>query len=965
MDIPKIYQHYPAVPLSDLSDLYSVGNNLLGTARAAIVSQLPKVLRIGIEDEQVLINRYTLFLENTPSVDSIQWSVAIYIAGIKYANDELISITLENDDTNTLTAFYDAGLFLTDDRPQAERLVISCTVKNGGDTLTLEIEHLLVKMLDYDEIAKTGFGEWWHALLHITNRPTTNYLFNCINDYLTNPGFTWNGTSIATDDNERAGLMKTITGILYYFILKNSDAKDNKYNIIQLPQFDNQHITSFLNDTTDKITYDGGYRNGMTQLPLYLLNDIFSDVTKLPDFGTISDTDLLYAILKNNTLVNKKNIEDNDDNLPTNLNTGVIDAKKRLHDAEDKLTQWYWLSLFPKSGIKLTAILLKYLLACSKKNNFADCHEPKPAWAGYGFATDLKDIQSLLVCLLTHYFNGPSGKMTDTGKLAFSICNQHTTSSHIAFILSNTPRILTAYFAKKRVIKKDNGELVCFFERIDSSQQRVDDDGRELDVQPYFDSVMGRQVYLVVETLNCRKRELLVNVLSADDDTGGRFRHFADPYTNLELVTGPTQWAADTNPVYGIGTDFILTVGDTSALTNMTNTVDDYINVHDDSTAHSYHVDHIDKAILKLNIRPGIDTLFNEWTATLGETPGGLVIKAQPRFTTEYYLGNRSKLIASSEAGEFLNSNDPWNKDAIFRLVNRRVYEIFLQENTFNPLRLSNDGTHRKLVGHVDNQDHNNKIVYYLRDALDNEHDIFYRLSGEQDLFNILGKDTGRFVGGYRAGSDPYTLVDYTPYNASGVDVHYSRIYADETVISYGRKSVHGAYQMVYLQYAPLTDQVDMVPLPEAGYDYQRGDVKIRFSFVETRRLSTNPDVYAGFLGAIAQTGYELVSVGSSFADGSSFPSQEHNNGNAIDTKYFKSGGTVLVAENEAFIEAMKNFGFHKRIIGSDTDFDALARTGEHTSRNADHDSHLHCGEFNLSDGTDASPYVSDVFELI
>src|SRR5262244_3868514 len=117
MDVPYTYQYYPAVPLSDLSDLFSVGDRRLNNQRICIISYLPKILRIGI-DFKTIENRYVLFMENTSSVDSITWTIQFYNKGKAFddagleltganTNDFVVSMNENLFNSNTKELLYD------------------------------------------------------------------------------------------------------------------------------------------------------------------------------------------------------------------------------------------------------------------------------------------------------------------------------------------------------------------------------------------------------------------------------------------------------------------------------------------------------------------------------------------------------------------------------------------------------------------------------------------------------------------------------------------------------------------------------------------------------------------------------------------------------------------------------------------------------------------------------------------
>ena len=60
--------------------------------------------------------------------------------------------------------------------------------------------------------------------------------------------------------------------------------------------------------------------------------------------------------------------------------------------------------------------------------------------------------------------------------------------------------------------------------------------------------------------------------------------------------------------------------------------------------------------------------------------------------------------------------------------------------------------------------------------------------------------------------------------------------------------------------------------------NYIKEDVIIRYIFSNTKTRYTGSGPLAGFIGALAETGLQLTTTGSCFAEGSCFSSAEHVN---------------------------------------------------------------------------------------
>lgn len=125
-----------------------------------------------------------------------------------------------------------------------------------------------------------------------------------------------------------------------------------------------------------------------------------------------------------------------------------------------------------------------------------------------------------------------------------------------------------------------------------------------------------------------------------------------------------------------------------------------------------------------------------------------------------------------------------------------------------------------------------------------------------------------------------------------------------------------------------------MIILPNGGLNYSGNNTLIKFKWHETLRKYSQPEVFAAFVGALAECGFsDIDSGGSSYKDGSRYPSRTHNNGYAIDTGYLDN------TREQQFIDAMKKFGFISQLRGANKK--KFNNTGNGGTL---HDSHLHSG---------------------
>ena len=123
----------------------------------------------------------------------------------------------------------------------------------------------------------------------------------------------------------------------------------------------------------------------------------------------------------------------------------------------------------------------------------------------------------------------------------------------------------------------------------------------------------------------------------------------------------------------------------------------------------------------------------------------------------------------------------------------------------------------------------------------------------------------------------------------------------------------------------------------------------IKCELTETFRKYTNPDIMAGFIGALAEIKENILVTGSAYEQGSCFPSALHINGQSIDTKYIRKVNNLSNwNKDRAFVQALYKFHFTIFRIGSSmhkSDFEDL--NGTKNGGNL-HNSHLHSEKFDF-----------------
>ena len=141
----------------------------------------------------------------------------------------------------------------------------------------------------------------------------------------------------------------------------------------------------------------------------------------------------------------------------------------------------------------------------------------------------------------------------------------------------------------------------------------------------------------------------------------------------------------------------------------------------------------------------------------------------------------------------------------------------------------------------------------------------------------------------------------------------------------------------MWRKYVALDEEIEIVRMPDE-INYVKDNIIIKYQFSNTKRRYTGPAPLAGFIGALAEVGFELITTGSCFYEASCFPSSEHVNGTSVDTTYIQN-----VDKDQKIIDAMAKFHFIKRLIGINQYCKKLSNAEHH---NELHDSHLHSGDF-------------------
>ncbi|MBI0030783.1 hypothetical protein H3S75_06010 [Gilliamella sp. B14384G15] len=191
------------------------------------------------------------------------------------------------------------------------------------------------------------------------------------------------------------------------------------------------------------------------------------------------------------------------------------------------------------------------------------------------------------------------------------------------------------------------------------------------------------------------------------------------------------------------------------------------------------------------------------------------------------------------------------------------------------------------------------KYKYVYHDEKNNEHEICIC-----DWHTTKEKANGVVISAPNR-KDP-NIIEYKENLKEG-DTQKRVKFKNGDIAEYGKHSDLG---MIWRRYKALNKNIEIVRMPDK-INYTKDDVIISYVFSNTKRRYTGPDPLAGFIGALAETGLQLTTTGSCFAEGSCFPSSEHVNGKSIDTLYLNDN------DEQKFINAMHKFNFNEQITGN------------------------------------------------
>lgn len=448
-------------------------------------------------------------------------------------------------------------------------------------------------------------------------------------------------------------------------------------------------------------------------------------------------------------------------------------------------------------------------------------------------------------------------------------------------------RITSVYFAKKTVTQ--NGAHLAFT-KIGSLHAQMDATGSSL----LHDAVLGQTVYLVIETANMAEMEIDVIFKPSNNTLTGNTN-------SLSLMRFDPTAAAGSE--YAGTTLFTAKVGNYDALNNRNSSHAHYTNLA---------ADHVNKAIIKLQLRPSTSALFNTWAANLGTGSANIEVVVQRHDKQPCAYGPTSTVEVNG-AETFLNTNALGR----FSIVNRNFFVAYHADNTYNIYGMN--GATRKRLGKVINAS-STETVYFYVDRYDNELNIV-----TCNKTSVRARANGRV-----SQSVPPGYTSSSPAPAGG-EAQTNYYYADGRIVTRGSNGTNPV-----VSYARGTGNVELVRMPN-GLTINRNGVVISFAFSGTQRRFCNPQCFAAYIGALAQFGQQMNSTGMCFGDATSYPSVSHPNGDSIDTTYASS-----LAVEQRKVNAFHDYGFAHILRGRTSFYGQLTNSTYH----ANHETHLHSGDF-------------------
>jgi hypothetical protein len=243
-----------------------------------------------------------------------------------------------------------------------------------------------------------------------------------------------------------------------------------------------------------------------------------------------------------------------------------------------------------------------------------------------------------------------------------------------------------------------------------------------------------------------------------------------------------------------------------------------------------------------------------------------------------------------------------------------------------------NDGKIEKIIPKSIKAGYENKYKYVYHDKNKNEHQICFL-----DWYKTKEKEVGIVHS-----SIPKHSEILTDENVSDGSTSRRVKYKNDDIAEYGKHPTKG---LIWRLYKSTGNDIELIKMP-ANLNYSKDGVVIKYGFSQTKRRYTGPNVFAAFIGALAECSNPegITTTGSCFKEASCFPSAEHVNGRSVDIIYYKD-----IEKDQAFVNAVLKFKFTEVLVGDDKYCKKIKNASDGGSL---HNSHLHSGNYNDSNLT-------------
>lgn len=237
------------------------------------------------------------------------------------------------------------------------------------------------------------------------------------------------------------------------------------------------------------------------------------------------------------------------------------------------------------------------------------------------------------------------------------------------------------------------------------------------------------------------------------------------------------------------------------------------------------------------------------------------------------------------------------------------------------------DGKIEKSIPKAIKEGYENKYKYVYHDKNKKEHSICIL-----DWYNTKGKEVGTVHA-----TKPTHAEIVTDEKVSDGSTTRRVKYKNGDIAEYGKHPTKG---LIWRLYKSTGNDIELIKMPD-NLNYAKDGIVVKYSFSQTKRRYTGPNVFAGFIGALAECSYAegITTTGSCFKEGSCFPSAEHVNGRSVDTIYYND-----LKKDQAFVDAVIKFNFTEVLVGSNNYCKQINKAED---GGALHNSHLHSGNFN------------------